>query len=392
MSTFRVINQHETGMGHDDRGLSVLHVVLSLDVGGLEHIVLNLVKEGVRAGHSVSILCLEKTGVLAPDAERLGATVHCVHKAAGIEWRVVKRISAVLESIRPDIVHTHHLTALLYAGPAARGRGCKIVHTQHNSHFFEPVLLRDKLKNHVSTILASQFTRMFFCVSQNTAETVLKHHLVAKKKVSLVPNGIDLDQFAASADRCDVRTALGIPADAIVIGTVGRLNEVKRQDILIAAFAKLATEFPNTHLLLVGDGPMSSALLAQTSSLGLNDRVHFTGYQAEPQKFLGTIDVFALTSRAEGLPLSVLEAGAMGIPVVASNVGGLHEASDGGRTMLLYDFADFGTLVSCLRRLIEDSGFRVGLGAAVRAHVETTYSMAQMAAEYERHYRMLLGR
>src|SRR4051794_6608067 len=118
------------------QGLNITHVVLSLDVGGLERVVLSLVKEGVRAGNRVSVLCLERPGKMADRAVELGATVTCVNKPPGVKLETVRKVAAYLSELKPDVVHTHQIGALFYAGPAARRAGVKVVvHTEHGKHF-----------------------------------------------------------------------------------------------------------------------------------------------------------------------------------------------------------------------------------------------------------------
>jgi glycosyltransferase involved in cell wall biosynthesis len=208
----------------------------------------------------------------------------------------------------------------------------------------------------------------------------------------VVPNGIDLDRFRDPRDTGLVRQSLGIPLDAPVIGTVGRVSEVKRQDLLIRAFRLVLSRVPDAQLLLVGDGPWMGELRELTADLGLDDRVHFAGYQPRPEPYLQAMDVFALSSRSEGMPLAVLEAWAAGLPVVATRVGGLPELIDDGRTGVLVDFGDEHALAGALCDLIADPEFSRRLGEAGRNRVESLFSLRRMADEYQRHYVELLER
>ena len=132
-----------------------------------------------------------------------------------------------------------------------------------------------------------------------------------------------------------VRAALGIAPDAPVVGTVGRLAEVKQQGVLIRAFAQVLPAFPAARLLLVGDGPLRAELEGLAGSLGLGGAVLFAGYQSNPERYLAAMDVFVLPSRAEAMPLVIPEAWAAGRPVVASRVGGIPELIADGKTGLL---------------------------------------------------------
>src|SRR5262249_39709587 len=135
----------------------------------------------------------------------------------------------------------------------------------------------------------------FFCVSEDIAAEMAARRIVPQDKLSVILNGINTEPFREPVDRDAVRHSLGIPPEALVIGTVGRLNEVKRQDLLLRAFAQLKATSPALRLLLVGDGPMRASLQEMATSLGVEGAVHFAGYQAQPERYLGVMDIFALT-------------------------------------------------------------------------------------------------
>src|SRR5262249_55707283 len=179
----------------------------------------------------------------------------------------------------------------------------------------------------------------YFCVSADIAREVRAHGIVPPGKVALIPNGIDTDRFAR-AEPAGPGDGLDFRRSDRVIGTVGRLTEIKRQDVLIRAFARVAARHPESRVLLVGDGPLRAVLEALAAPLGVGDRVTFAGYRDRPERFLRLMDVFALTSRSEGMPLAILEAWAAGLPVVASRVGGIPEVVADGRTGLLFPAGD----------------------------------------------------
>jgi sugar transferase (PEP-CTERM/EpsH1 system associated) len=369
-----------------DHSLKIAHVVLSMNVGGLESIVLDLVREGRLLGQTVAVVCLEAPGVLAQQVEAQGARLVTLDKPPGIRLGLFGRLRSLFRELRPDVVHTHQIGALFYAGPAARKAGVPVVvHTEHGKHYDQPSRARWLAR------LAARRAARFFCVSADIAAAVQAHGIVARRKIHMVPNGIDTDRFRDRGDRGRVRASLGIPADAPLIGTVGRLSEIKRQDLLIRAFQRVRARIGDGHLLLVGDGPCMGLLRELAAGLGLDDRVHFTGYQPQPAPYLQAMDVFALTSRSEGMPLVVLEAWAAGVPVVATRVGGLPELIDDERIGILVDFNNEDALARALGDLIADRPRARRLGEAGRDRVESRFSLGQMAAEYRRHYNELLG-
>jgi len=369
-----------------NRPLHVAHVVLSLDVGGLERIVLDLVREGMALGSRVTVVCVEREGVLAHDARSLGARVVSIGKPPGLRPKTYERLRAVFRELQSNVVHTHQVTALFYAGRAARRAGVPlVVHTEHGKHYAARFLTRMQGR------LAARNARRFFCVSDDLAKEVERCRIVPKDKIFVVRNGIETARFAKSAERTELRRSLSFPHAAAVIGTVGRLSDVKRQDVLLRGFAQVRKVMPEARLLLVGDGPMRGSLEALAIELGIGSSVHFAGYQADPQRFLQAMDAFALTSRSEGMPLAVLEAWAAGVPVIASRVGGLPEMIEKGKTGLLFDFPDAGQLAKGLVRILCEPGLAAGLRETARQHVQTRFDSRVMAEQYAAHYRELLG-
>ena len=367
-------------------GQRVVHVVLSLDPGGLERLVIDLVREGRMLGQLASVACLERPGLLAPELEALRVPVFCVEKRPGLRPEVIGRLRKLFEILRPDVVHTHQIGALCYAGPAARRAGVPVVvHTEHGKNY------ASRRRTRWLGRLAGRYAQRFFCVSRDIAEELRACRVVPSAKIDVAPNGIDVARFQTASAGADARRELGIPADAPLVGTVGRLTEIKRHDVLIRAFARLKSRLPGAHLLLVGDGPRREALERLAAELLPADCFHFAGYQAAPERFLQAMNVMALTSRSEGMPLAVLEAWAAGVPVVASRVGGVPELIDDERTGLLVEFGEIEELAESLERLLTDRTLAARIRGAAGARVAERYSLAQLAANYQQQYDELLG-
>ncbi len=367
--------------------LTVHHVVLSLDLGGLERITLDLLRWGQDHGQAVSVICLERPGILATEASALGARVICLDKRAGIQLALKGRLRRLFEQQRPDVVHTHQIGALFYAGPAARA-ACvpAVVHTEHGKHYGA------RLRTRWLGRFAGRYATRFCCVSRDIADAALAHRIVPARKVEVIPNGIDTQRFLALGAGQQVRCRLGIPQGVPVIGTIGRLSEIKRQDLLIRSFARVRAHRPDAHLLLVGDGPLASSLRQLAEECGLNGCVHFAGYQSEPERYLQAMDVFALTSRSEGMPVAILEAAAAGVPVLASRVGGVPEIIEHQRTGLLFEANDSSALTAGLIALLDDPALAGRLAQAARQQAQSLFDVRHMVAGYHKLYSSLLAR
>lgn len=370
------------------RSIHVTHVVLSLDVGGLERNVVNQVREAAALNQAASVLCVEGPGALAPAVEALGARVVALGKRPGVQWKLAGRLARALADLRPDVVHTHHIGSLFYTGLATRRVPVPVVvHTEHGREDYH------RFRTRWLGRAAARRCQLFYCLTEDLAGFVAGHRVVRRRKLRVIRNGIDTAAFRdAGGDPAGVRAALGVPAAAPVVGTVGRLTEVKRQDVLLRAFARVQARLPDAHLVVVGDGPRRADLERLARELEVAHRVRFVGFQPSSAPYLHAMDVFALTSRSEGMPQALLEACVAGRPVVASAVGGVPEVVTHDRTGLLFPDGDEGRLADGLLALLADRGRGRALGAAARDLVEGRYSVRRMAREYDAHFRALLVR
>ncbi len=365
-----------------------MHVALSLDAGGLEQVVLQLIKQALALGQKASVLCLERPGLLAKQAEELGARVFCVNKPPGLTPRLVQDIEQVLRQEMPAVIHTHQIGALLYAGAAAKRAGISnVVHTEHGKHY------QTSRRRQWMAWWAAKCARRFFCVSSDILREVERLKIAPRKKLAVIENGVEVAKFAAPCDTAAVRGGLGIPEGVLVVGTVGRLAAIKSQDVLLKGFAKIdkvGGRLP--HLVLVGNGPLENELRALSRQLGVEDRVHFAGYQADPAPFFRIMDVFALTSSSEGMPLSILEAWAAAVPVVASRVGGLPELIEDEQTGLLFDAGNESMLAMKVSGLLGDREKRRTMGCTAHHLAASRFDVSVMAKNYHRAYEELLVR
>jgi glycosyltransferase involved in cell wall biosynthesis len=199
-------------------------------------------------------------------------------------------------------------------------------------------------------------------------------------QVSVIYNGIDVGPVPTAPRRADVRRRLGADDDVLVLGTVARLDPVKDLGSLLRAVAELAPRVPVT-LAVVGDGPERGALERTASDLGIASRVRFLGHRDDAREWLAGCDVYVNSSVSEGVSLTILEAMAAGLPVVATRVGGTPEVvtMDCGR---LVPPRDPMTLAAQLSELRNNPALRVRLGAAARQRVEAMFSLDRMVREY----------
>jgi glycosyltransferase involved in cell wall biosynthesis len=220
------------------------------------------------------------------------------------------------------------------------------------------------------------------------AEFSVRRIGVPRAKVVVIPNGVDFPDQGASPDRSIAREALGLPVDGVLVGSVARLDPVKRLDVLLKALAALG----GARAVIVGYGPQERQLTEMAAELGLNERVRFVGYQQDVWPWLAACDVFVLSSDWEGMPNAVLEAMGAGLPVVATAAGGTLDVVVDGVTGLLVPPRDATALASALERLIHDPNLRRTMGAAGRRRAQEFFSAQHMVERTQALYAELLGR
>jgi glycosyltransferase involved in cell wall biosynthesis len=229
--------------------------------------------------------------------------------------------------------------------------------------------------------------------SEASKRLVMEMEQIPARALSVVYNGVDMTQFAPQADRAAAREELGLAADNVVIGSVGRLSADKGgQDVLIRAVAEVRQAHPEVRLVFVGDGPLRVGLEALVSELGLGEVVRFTGQRADVARLLGAFDIFVLPSLREALPIAVIEAMAVRLPVVAARIGGIPEVVEDGGTGCLVPPGDVAALAAVLERLVGDPALVARLGAAGQARVQAQFTVEQMVRRVEHLYEELARR
>lgn len=307
----------------------------------------------------------------------------------------VASLIRVLVRERPDIVHTHSSKAGILGRIAARGAGVpEVVHSVHgwsfNDHMPGPVryvvALAERALAHV--------TDRFVVENVKDMQRGIAHRIGRPETYVTIRNGIDLKRYPASAAfresaRTSVRAELKIPAEAPVVGTVIRFTTQKNPQSLVRAAAMVLTSQPTCYFIVVGDGPLRSETEAVARDLVIQDRVVFTGVRRDIPWLLAAFDVFALSSRWEGLPRVVLEAMASGVPIVAPRVDGIEEAVQNGISGVLVRPDDPVHLASGILQVISDQHAGIRYRVAARKTVEELFTLRRMTDQLQDLYESL---
>jgi sugar transferase (PEP-CTERM/EpsH1 system associated) len=356
----------------------VVHLVRSLQVGGLERVVLDLARHADAQTFDPCVLCLQDGGPLRERFEALGVAVHSLDLRELRKGPTLLRLVRWLRQAQPQVLHTHNPTPHLFGALAAWPAGVPVlVHTKHGRNY--PESRRAVAWNR----LASWFSDRVVPVSADSAEVARQIERVPPRKVQVILNGIDLADFPAPAGPR--------PKPGKRVVHVARLIDVtKDQTTLLRAARLVADREPDFRLTIVGDGPDRAPLTALAADLGLQGHVHFLGYRSDVAALLGSADLFVLSSLSEGISLTLLEAMAAGLPVVATAIGGNREVVVPGQTGLLVPARSPAALAEALLALLRGPEQARRMGIAGRRRVEEQFSLGRMVAQYEDLYLSLL--
>jgi glycosyltransferase involved in cell wall biosynthesis len=353
---------------------SIVHVLSSYGVGGQERVALDLAIGQRARGHEVSVISLAPPpdGAMFAEFVAAGIATDRVAKREGVDPTLIPRLARALRRHRADVVHTHNPLPLIYGAPAARLVGAAAIHTKHGVN-------PGGLGNRLLRRAAARLTHAFVAVSDTTAAQAREQRDIAVDKLHTIPNGIRLDRYAPDAEaRAAARVELGL-GDAWVVGTVGRLDESKNQAMLVRAMAPLLSS--RVRFVIVGEGDARPEVEAAIAALPDPRWVVMTGRRMDVPRLVHAFDVFALSSKSEGLPLVVPEAMAAGLPIVTTGVGGLPSVVDHQVTGLITP-VDERALATALATLEADRDRARAMGVRARAVALARFSSERMVEAY----------
>lgn len=300
-------------------GKKIVHVVQHLAPGGIENLTLELLRFA-HPDDQVMVVSLEGTKEDAmerwPKLREYQKQMIFLNKAPGVQFALVITLVKAFKNVRPDVVHTHHIGPLMYAGYAAKIAGVPVrIHTEHDAWH-----LNDKKHKKLQGMLLKAAKPTIVADATHVKEQL--DNLFRYSRTIVIKNGIDCNKFVPGSKQ-QARQHFNLPEDKLIIGCAGRLNKVKGQEFVVKAMAFLPED---SILVIAGDGPERNPLEQLTQTLKIQHRVYFLGQTDDMPLFYQSLDVFCMPSLMEGLPLALLEAQASNIPVVATDVGASAEA------------------------------------------------------------------
>ena len=355
------------------RPLRVCHLSMTLKTGGLERLLVDYGRFHNPEQHQLTFAALEELGPPADDLRRDGFEVETFNLSANGKLTTIRRIRDFLRENQIDVLHTHNTYPYFYGAIAGWLAGTPvIVNTQHGRG------CGAGLKSLWQFRIANWFGHLVGGVSRDATRLCQEQDPRAARKMKCVWNGIDLQRFAFKG-----------PAAACTAVSVGRLSPEKDFATLVRAVGHVVKQFPEFRLLLVGNGAERDHLETLVDELQLRDHVEFLGERSDVPSILQQAGFFVASSKTEGISLTLLEAMAVGLPIVTTAVGGNPEIVVEDETGLLVPSQDPESLATAICRMLDRKAEWASIGRRARQRVEELFCIRRMIASYEHSYRQL---
>jgi len=362
----------------EDRGPLRCHfVITSMPVGGAETLLINLLQRLDRRVIQPEVICLKERG---PLGEQIASELPVFANLLTGKWdlRVLPRLAWLLNQRHSDIVITVGAGDKMFWGRlAAHLAGVPVIGAAlHSTGWPDGVGRLNRLLTGI--------TDTFVAVADSHGDFLRDFEKFPASKVRVIRNGIDCQRFTPNRSaRSQLREELGVPAETPLVGIVAALRSEKNHAMFVRAAAELRDRNPTAHWVIVGEGPERTPIENLAIELGVADRIHLLGTRYDTERILAGLDVFALCSLNEASPVSILEALACEVPVVATDVGSVGESVLHGETGFLVTSQDTTTMCDNISTLLGDEELRKRMGQAGRQHVLETGSLAAMVRGYE---------
>ncbi|MEO8679640.1 MAG: glycosyltransferase [Vicinamibacterales bacterium] len=362
----------------------VLQVVLSLTPGGTERLVIEICRR-LGPEFSVAVCCLDDEGAWAGELREHGVEVVALGRQPGFRPGIGRRIAAVARARRIDLLHCHQYTPFVYGRIAKYWRPrLKLAYTEHGRLSDAPPSWKRQLVNPV----LARFDGAIVAVSHDLRDYMIESKFPSRR-VDVIHNGIDVHAVPSPAERQRARRMLGLADDAFVTATVARLDPVKDFQTLLNSFALVRQAVPHAQLLVVGDGPERDALWQRAAQPDLCGSIHFLGMRPDVRAILPAADVYVNSSISEGVSITILEAMASAVPVVATSAGGNPEVLAEGGAGVLVPVRNPSRLAQAIVALAADRAGRARLATLGRRRLESSFTIQRMVAEYAQLYHRL---
>jgi sugar transferase (PEP-CTERM/EpsH1 system associated) len=334
------------------------------------------------------IACLDEVGDLGERLIGDGFEVVQLHRRAGFDWRCVRRLGRFLEANNVQVVHAHQYTPFAYAAATRLfGRRPRIVFTEHGRFYPD---MTSRKRRAFNRLVVSRLDRLV-AVGESVRQALIEKEGLPASRIQVIYNGIDLEPVKLTPrQRSELRKVMGASDEDFLVVQVARLDTIKDHPTALRVIAAASREDSSLRLAIVGDGPEKANIERQVHELSLNKHVRLLGKRDDVAHLLAAADAFLLTSVSEGIPVTIIEALAAGVPVVATAVGGVPEVIDDGISGLLAPAGDVSALAVALLRLARDAALQEKFACEGAKRASERFSEDRMIERYASIYRDIL--
>lgn len=365
--------------------INILFVMLQMEMGGSERLVFNLVLNIDRSIFNPSIAWFFGDRILK-EFKDLDVPLYHIPKAKRIDFSAMEKLGRIIRDNNIHIVNAHHFMSVVYAFYGSKIRNhAKLIYTEHSEWEIEKISLKWRIAGTYFLKRADAAVG----VSTAVARQIKKKFKTTDSRTFTIQNGVDLEVFGNSDEKTVLRKKLGIADSEMIIGIVANFRKIKNHIFLLRAFNELVKEYRNVKLLLIGQGfendPENSEQEIQNyiKEKKLSKQILLLGYRTDIPNLLSIIDIFCLTSFKEGLPISLIEAMAAGLPVVGTDVEGIGDVIIPNRNGFLVQIGDVMGLKNVLQTLAENASLRQRFGQEAKSLARNTYSFDRCIKKYE---------
>jgi glycosyltransferase involved in cell wall biosynthesis len=368
--------------------INILHIYQNSKIGGVQQQLLSLLKAYSRERFNPIFCCLGPKEEIGKEIEGTKIEFIPLNKLRYNRFSpgIVLELYRLMKKKQIHVVRTHRYRSNLYGRFAAFLAGVPVIIASVHDNYRTDKRPKRRIMNRI----LSKITDKIVAVSEDVKEDIIRYDSIDPSKIEVIPNGIDVERFNPEKNTANIRKEFSLEEDDIVIGFIGRIVPAKGLEYLLNALPYLKEEFKSIKLLIVGEGSLVEELKERAKKNNIFDNILFTGKRRDIPEILASINIFVMPSIAEGLPNALLEAMAMGKPIVTTEVGGIPEIVKNGFNGLLVPPRDTLSLSKAIKELISNDQLAAKLGQAARDLVHDNLSIKAIAQKWQSLYLSIL--
>lgn len=373
------MHSHKADHKTNSSQIHLMHVVLSMIMGGAEKLVYEMIHNVNPAKVKSSVCCLQSLESLGEKLKEEGIPLFLYERKDGVDWALIGWLRRLIIAEQINVVHAHQYTPMFYTVLATAGlKNVNVIYTEHGRLYPE----KWNWKRYLVNPLLSLGVKHIVSISESTKRAMVHYDNFSFSKIKVVLNGVDFSRMNPIVDLAAKRQELGLNQTCQLLGTAARLEDIKNIPMMINSLKIVLRELPDTVLLIAGEGSQKKQLRSLAEKLEIIDNVKFIGLRFDMPEIFKLLDVFLLTSFTEGISITLLEAMASGAPAIVTDVGGNPEVVSDGESGYLVPAGENEILAARIVKILKDDGLSKQLSKQAHARALNCFSFNMMLDKY----------